>query len=207
MKPPPVCRAQAARNERDGAAPRNNPTVWSLLSSLSLVPCVSDVPVRKVHSWRDNFSPQAARNEGEGAAPLLDPLPPILRQRAHLLRRRAALHARTHLRPQPAPWYQPPWRQPRGKEMVSLANSHTNATSKRWHLWEIDSRVALNSTPGRCIITLYSATTMYTARDEGVPSNVEPAFECLVQKEEVAGRVGVPPAPLSKNPPPPPGPS
>ena len=25
----------------------------------------------------------------------------------------------------------PPWRQPRGKCMVSLVNSHTNATSKR----------------------------------------------------------------------------
>ena len=28
----------------------------------------------------------------------------------------------------------PPWRQPSGKWMVSLVNSHTNATSKRWHL-------------------------------------------------------------------------
>ena len=50
-------------------------------------------------------------------------------------------------------WFQkggesiPPWRQPRGKWMVSLVNSHTNATSKRWHLWEIDFRFALNSTP------------------------------------------------------------
>ena len=42
----------------------------------------------------------------------------------------------------------PPWRQPRGKWMVSLANPHTNTTSKRWHLWEIDLRFALNSTPG-----------------------------------------------------------
>ena len=32
--------------------------------------------------------------------------------------------------------------------MVSLVNYHTNATSKRWHLCEIDSRFALNSTPG-----------------------------------------------------------
>ena len=32
--------------------------------------------------------------------------------------------------------------------MVSLVNSHTNATSKRRHLWEIDLRFALNSTPG-----------------------------------------------------------
>jgi len=42
----------------------------------------------------------------------------------------------------------PPWRQPRGKWMVSLVNSHTNATSKRWHLWEIDLRCAPTSTPG-----------------------------------------------------------
>ena len=33
--------------------------------------------------------------------------------------------------------------------MVSEVNSNTNATSKRWHLWEIDSRFALISTPGR----------------------------------------------------------
>ena len=33
--------------------------------------------------------------------------------------------------------------------MVSLANSQTSATSKRWHLWEIDLRFAFNSTPGR----------------------------------------------------------
>ena len=32
--------------------------------------------------------------------------------------------------------------------MVSLVNSHTNATSKRRHLWEIDLRFALNPTPG-----------------------------------------------------------
>ena len=32
--------------------------------------------------------------------------------------------------------------------MVSLVNSHKNATSKRWHLWEVDVRFALNSTPG-----------------------------------------------------------
>ena len=33
---------------------------------------------------------------------------------------------------------QPPWRQPRGKWMISFGNSHTNVTLKRWHLWEID---------------------------------------------------------------------
>ena len=42
----------------------------------------------------------------------------------------------------------PPWRRPRGKCMVSLVDSHTNATSKRWHLWEINLKFALNSTPG-----------------------------------------------------------
>ena len=45
----------------------------------------------------------------------------------------------------------PPWRQPRAKWMVSLVNSHTNAISKRWHLWEIDLRFALNTTPGWCV--------------------------------------------------------
>ena len=32
--------------------------------------------------------------------------------------------------------------------MVSLVNSHTNATSKKWHLWKNDLRFALNSTLG-----------------------------------------------------------
>jgi len=36
----------------------------------------------------------------------------------------------------------PPWRQPRGKLVVSLVNSHTNATRIGWHLWEIDLRFA-----------------------------------------------------------------
>jgi len=36
----------------------------------------------------------------------------------------------------------PPWRQPRGKQIVSLVNSHTNVTSRRWHLQEIDVRFA-----------------------------------------------------------------
>ena len=43
----------------------------------------------------------------------------------------------------------PPWRQPRGKWTVSLVNSHTNVTSKRWHLWKIDLRFAANSHPAR----------------------------------------------------------
>jgi len=45
-----------------------------------------------------------------------------------------------------------PWREPRGKWMVSLVNSHTNATLKMWHLWEIDLRFALNSTPGWVVL-------------------------------------------------------
>ena len=36
----------------------------------------------------------------------------------------------------------PPWRQPRGKWMVSLVNSHTNATRIGWYMWEIDLRFA-----------------------------------------------------------------
>jgi len=36
----------------------------------------------------------------------------------------------------------PPWRQPRGKTIVSLVNSHTKASSMRQHLREIDSRFA-----------------------------------------------------------------
>jgi len=34
------------------------------------------------------------------------------------------------------------------KTIVSLGNSHTNATIIGWHLWEIDLRFALNSTAG-----------------------------------------------------------
>ena len=30
--------------------------------------------------------------------------------------------------------------------MVSLVNSHTNATSQKWYLWAIDLRFALDST-------------------------------------------------------------
>ena len=32
--------------------------------------------------------------------------------------------------------------------MVSLVNSRTNATSKRWHLWEIDLEIAPGLPPG-----------------------------------------------------------
>jgi len=42
----------------------------------------------------------------------------------------------------------PPWRQPRGKWMVSLVNSHTNATRIGWHLWDFDLRFAPGLPPG-----------------------------------------------------------
>ena len=58
---------------------------------------------------------------------------------------RAFLQYTTGVRPPP------PWRQLMDKQMVSLVNSHTKATSKRWHLWKIDFRFALNWTPGRLI--------------------------------------------------------
>ena len=54
------------------------------------------------------------------------------------------LHRLLPHRPGPGP----PWRQPRGKSMVSSVNSHTNATSRRWHLWEIDLIFAHGLPPG-----------------------------------------------------------
>jgi len=42
----------------------------------------------------------------------------------------------------------PPWRQPRGKLIVSLVNSHINATRIGWHVWEIDLRFAPGLPPG-----------------------------------------------------------
>jgi len=44
----------------------------------------------------------------------------------------------------------PPWRQPRGKSMVSFVNSHTNSTRIGWHLWEIDLIFAPGLPPGWC---------------------------------------------------------
>ena len=41
-----------------------------------------------------------------------------------------------------------PWRQPGGKLMVSLVNSHKNATRIGWRLWEIDLRFAPGLPPG-----------------------------------------------------------
>ena len=45
-------------------------------------------------------------------------------------------------------FWTPPWRQPRGKLMVSLVKSHTNATRIGWHLWGIDLRLTLGLPPG-----------------------------------------------------------
>ena len=52
------------------------------------------------------------------------------------------LHRSPHTKPPP------PWRQPRGKWVVSLVNSHTNATRIGWHMWEIDRRFAPGLPPG-----------------------------------------------------------
>jgi len=60
--------------------------------------------------------------------------------------------------------------------MVSLVNSHTNVTSKRWHLWEIDLRFALNSTPGWLgLATRLDTPASGRARlkDEGTRARVE----------------------------------
>ena len=48
----------------------------------------------------------------------------------------------------PHPYFTPPWWQPSGKLMLSLVNSHTNATRIGWHLWEIDFRFAHGLPPG-----------------------------------------------------------
>jgi len=42
----------------------------------------------------------------------------------------------------------PPWRQPRGKLMVSSVNSCANATRIGWHLWEIQLRFTPGLPPG-----------------------------------------------------------
>ena len=43
--------------------------------------------------------------------------------------------------------------------MVPLVNSRTKATRIGWHLWEIDLRIALNSTPGWLTTHQLSLTT------------------------------------------------
>ena len=62
----------------------------------------------------------------------------------------------------------PPWRQPRSKLMVSLVNSHTNASSKRWNLWEIDLRFALDSTLGWCRVEQRSVASPASVRPRSI---------------------------------------
>ena len=49
--------------------------------------------------------------------------------------------------------------------MISLVNSHTNATSKRWQLGEIDLRFALNSIPGRLCSEIPSGASQDNSKD------------------------------------------
>ena len=58
--------------------------------------------------------------------------------------------------------------------MVSLVNSHPNAISKRWHLWEIGLRFALNSTPG------WRPHLVWYERGEEVLLLAEPLFQLHV---------------------------
>ena len=42
----------------------------------------------------------------------------------------------------------PPWRQRKGKLMVSLVDSYANVTRIGWHLWQIDSDLPLGYLQG-----------------------------------------------------------
>ena len=55
--------------------------------------------------------------------------------------------------------------------MVSLVNCHTNATSKRLHLWEIDIRFALSSTPRWVGVPGRMAAVRRPYRDPGTAVN------------------------------------
>ena len=57
--------------------------------------------------------------------------------------------------------------------MIFLVNSHTNATRIGWHLWEIDLRFALNSTPGWVTVALL----------EGREVDVHLAVVALLQRD------------------------
>ena len=52
-----------------------------------------------------------------------------------------------------------PWRQPRGKIVVSLVNSHTNATRMGWHLWVINLIFVPWSPPGWRLQQSYRGTS------------------------------------------------
>jgi hypothetical protein len=56
---------------------------------------------------------------------------------------------------------QPPWRQPRGKSVVSFVNSRSNAISRRKHLWEIVLRFALGLPAGWGARTRSSAVKVF----------------------------------------------
>ena len=56
----------------------------------------------------------------------------------------------------------PPWRQPTGNWMVSLVNSHTNATRIGWHLRVIDLRFA-PELPLGCLNTRKTTGYSHTA--------------------------------------------
>ena len=71
--------------------------------------------------------------------------------------------------------------------MVSLVNSNTHATSKRWHLLEIDLRFALNSTPGwRC--GRVWARARYCRRSAAGCGKGEPANQTDRQIDEYTDR-------------------
>ena len=69
----------------------------------------------------------------------------------------------------------PPWRQHRGKSMVSSVNCHTNATINGWHLWEIDLKFA----PG------LPAGWSGVAASWGRGRSLDPARPCLHPKENL----------------------
>ena len=56
--------------------------------------------------------------------------------------------------------------------MIYLVNSHANATSKRRHLWEIDLRFALDSTPGWIPSLLSLSSRARDRQREGVDAAV-----------------------------------
>ena len=80
----------------------------------------------------------------------------------------------------------PPWRQSRGKLMVSSVNSHTNATRIRWHLREIDLRFAPGLPPGWskafCVGTWWNCHARYkkTAFSTAAPA-AKNGDACLIR--------------------------
>jgi len=56
--------------------------------------------------------------------------------------------------------------------MISLVNFHTNATSKRWRLLEIDLQFSLNSTPG-WFVNVWFGNDQSSESELGVPTEAE----------------------------------